>query len=128
MLQSSKIAQFGQGLQPPTNAFSEGSTNDLTQSVNAFTNLEYIVSNVIAIITALASLLFIYYFITAAISWITSGGDSGKLTTARNQMLNAVLGLVLLVASYAIIGLVGTLFGLDLLNPGKVLKELVPTP
>lgn len=128
MSQFSKLAQFGQGLQPPTNAFSTGSTNDLTQPVNAFTNLEYIVSNVIAIITALASLLFIYYFIMASISWISSGGDSGKLTTARNQMLNAVLGLVLLVASYAIIGLVGTIFGLDLLNPGQVLMDLVPTP
>ncbi len=85
-------------------------------------------SNVIAIVTALASLMFIYYFIMAAISWINSGGDSGKLQTARNQMLNAVLGLVLLVASYAIVGLIGTLFGLDLLNPGKVLKGLVPTP
>ncbi len=122
-----KLAQFGNGLRPATSAYSEGSDQDIVNGgVNAFTNLEHLISNLLAIITAVASLIFLYYMIMAAVNWITSGGDSGKLQSARNQMLHAVLGLVILVASYSIIGLVGTLFGLDLLNPGEVLKKLIP--
>jgi hypothetical protein len=62
----------------------------------------------------------------AAIEWMTSGGDAGKLTSARNKMLHGVLGLVILVAAYGILGLIGTLVGIDLLNPGTLLDSIAP--
>jgi uncharacterized membrane protein HdeD (DUF308 family) len=105
--------------------------NEFTQTAKggefwAFTNLEKIISNTIGIMTVLAGLFFIYQFVIAALNWVTSAGEKGKLESARTQMLNAAIGLILVVGAYAIIGLVGRVVGLDLLEPAKMLKTLVP--
>jgi hypothetical protein len=49
------------------------------------------------------------------IEWITSGGDKGKTESARNKITAAVIGLVILAASWAILGLV-----LQFLNAGDI--------
>lgn len=69
---------------------------------------------------AIGGLLVLVFFLWGAFEWITSQGDSGKLQQARNRMINAVIGLIILVASYTIIGfLSGLLFGtqFNILNP-----------
>jgi hypothetical protein len=60
------------------------------------------------------------YFIWGAIDWITAGGDSGKIEKARNKITQAIIGMVILVGSFAIIGFISTLFfgdNFDLLAP-----------
>ncbi|PIR64185.1 MAG: hypothetical protein COU64_00515 [Candidatus Pacebacteria bacterium CG10_big_fil_rev_8_21_14_0_10_40_26] len=51
----------------------------------------------------LAALLVFMYLIWGGIEWITSGGDKGKTESARNKITAAVLGLIVLAASYAIL-------------------------
>jgi len=51
----------------------------------------------------LGALTVIVFFLLAAYEWITSEGDSGKLEKARGRMINAVVGLVLLVGSFVIL-------------------------
>jgi magnesium-transporting ATPase (P-type) len=119
-----QIAQFGSGLQPPSDAYSKDSA--VANGQAALNNMTQMISNVIGIATVLAAILFIIYFLMAAYAWITSEGDSGKLQKARNQMIHAIIGLVVLVSAYAIIGLVGSVVGIDILNPAEVLRELVP--
>ncbi|MDP2708768.1 MAG: hypothetical protein Q8O93_01790, partial [bacterium] len=46
-------------------------------------DLTKIVSNVLAIITIIAGLSFIYFFMVGAINWITAGGEAQKATAAR---------------------------------------------
>lgn len=117
------IAQFGNGLQPVTPAFSTGS--DTAQG--AASNLELLISNMLGAITVVGSLFFIVYFLSAALTWITAGADSGKLQKSRDKMTMGVIGLVLMVMSYGIIGLVGRVVGLDLLRPGQtILEQLNP--
>lgn len=109
--------------QPVTGAFSLGSNT----SAGAVTNLESIISNAIGIITVLASIFFIIYFLMAAFSWVTAG-DSGSAAKAREKITMAVLGLVLIVISYAIVGLIGTIIGINILQPGQViLNQLTPS-
>lgn len=121
-------AQFGAGIQSPfdDNAYTDVST--LTNNNGgSFSTLELIISNVLGLITVLGSIMFIGYFLLGAISWITSGGDTGKVTKARDQMLHGVIGLFILVMVYAIVGLIGTVLGIDsILNPKAVLEGLVP--
>jgi len=62
------------------------------------------------------------YFIWGAIEWITANGDEGKIKTARNKMTGSVTGVVILAGSFSIIAIIGTILGLDLLNP------VLPTP
>ena len=119
-----KLAQNLGTFDPPSTAFSVGSATDKT----ALSNLEKMISNLIGLITVMGSLLFITYFILAGFKWLTAGGDSGRVQKARDQMIQAVMGLVLIIASYSIIGLIGTVFGLTLLRPAEMLNALIPKP
>lgn len=123
------LAQFGDGIVAPfdpDNAYVKDIQNSAISDTNAFTTFELIVSNVLALLTVLGSLVFIIYFLLGAISWISSGGDTSKVGKARDQMLQGVLGLVVLVMMYAVIGLIGSIVGIDILNPAEVLSGLVP--
>lgn len=94
------------GFTPPSPAYSEGSENADT----ALANLESFVSNLIGFLTAMGSLFFVIYFITGAFSWITSGGDKGKLENARNRITQAVVGMIILVGSFVILGFISDTF------------------
>ena len=108
---------------PPTGAFTPAPG---TGAEAGGIPLENFLSNFIGFLTTLAGLLFLIYFIFAALSWVTSGGDKGKVESARNQMTQAALGLVIVIAAYGITGVVGRVFGLDILNPLKLLQQLAP--
>lgn len=114
--------QFGPGLSDPSDYFEKNSAT----GTNAFSNVEVLISNIIGLLTVLGGLFFVFFFVQGAFSWITAGGDSGKIDKARNQMIQGVLGVIVLVASYAIIGLIGTIVGLKLLTPGDTLMRLRP--
>ena len=66
------------------------------------------------IIGALALLL---YLVWGGLSWITAGGDEKKLEDARNRITNAIIGMIVLVATAAIAAFVGNAVGIDVLNP-----------
>lgn len=122
---SPALAQFGSGLQPIVeNAYTEGV---IANNTNALTTLELFISNMLGLGTVVGSIIFIAYFLLGAISWIGAGGDSSKINKARDQMIQGAVGLIVLVAMYAIVGLIGTIVGLDILNPATVLYDLIPT-
>jgi len=62
------------------------------------------------------SLVFFFVLIFGGLKWITSEGDEKKLTAARNQVTNALIGLVICFAAWAIVALLQTIFGIKLLN------------
>lgn len=106
---------------PPTTAYSAGSDT----AEGALGNLESLISNIIGFLTVLASLFFVVYFIIGAFQWVTSGGDKGKLETARNRMMSGVIGMIIVIAAYSIIGLLSGIIGLDFLNPAEQIKNIV---
>ncbi len=118
----SLLAQLGEFTPPVANNWnSDLDTTDLTLKT-----LETVISNVLAIFTIVGGLLFTYSFIMGALSWITAGGDSGKIQKARDQMTQGAIGLIIIVAAYGIIGLIGAVVGIDILNPAKIIGPLVP--
>jgi cytochrome bd-type quinol oxidase subunit 2 len=82
-------------------------------------------SNIIGLITVIAGVFFIVNFLIAGFDWIQSSGDSGKVEKARQRMVNSALGLLVLVISFGIIGVIGGVFGIELLNPGAAFMQLV---
>jgi len=93
----------------------------------AFTaSLELYIGDIIGAITILAALFFIFNEFAAAYEWATAGGDSSKVEKAKNRFVWGTLGLVLIVASYSIIGLIGSLIGISILEPGELLEAVVP--
>lgn len=69
-------------------------------------------------------LLVLVFFLWGAIEWITSGGDQAKIGKARDKMTQAVIGLVVLVGSFTIIGLISQLFFPEM----NLLQLTIPTP
>lgn len=106
---------------PPSNSYSAGSATSAGAAAN---NLERLLSNAIGAMTIIGGIFFIVYFVMAAFSWVTAGGDAGKIQKARDKMILGIIGLVLLVMAYGLIGLVGSIVGLNLLNPGAEILKL----
>ncbi len=110
------------GFTPPTTAYSQ----DSNTPDGALSNLETFVSNALGVITTVATLFFIIYFIMGAFKWVAAGGDAGKVQKARDEMTQSVLGLILIVAAYGLIGLVGKIVGLTILDPVTMIRTIIP--
>lgn len=61
-------------------------------------------------IITIGALMVIVYFLWGAIEWISAGGDASKVQKARDKIVQAVIGLVVLVASFTIIGFISQIF------------------
>ncbi len=96
------------------------------QETTVLSTLETWISDIIGVITILATLFFIVYAFVAAFNWITAAGDKSKIEQARNRLVMSTLGLILIVATHAIIGLIGGIIGLELLNPGNMIRQILP--
>jgi len=66
----------------------------------------------VSFILIVASLIFFFMLLFGGIKWILSGGDKAKTEGARNQITAALIGLVIVFSAWAIITLLGTIFGI----------------
>lgn len=87
-------------------------------------NVGGLLSGVLTFVMVLAALLVFFYLIWGGIEWITSGGDKGKTESARNKITAAIIGIIVLAASYAILQLVLNFLGFsgglnDIFSTGK---------
>lgn len=95
---------------------------------DGLTGITSIVSSVIGIMTIAAGIWFLFQFIIGGFNWINAGGDKAKLQTSKDRLTNAFVGLIVVVAGWAILALAGTFFNVDftISNPGSLLEQLSP--
>lgn len=62
-----------------------------------------IVMNIVQWLIVAAGYVALYFIIWGGFKYITSAGDPQKVTGAKNAILNAVIGLVIVLASVAIV-------------------------
>lgn len=100
-------------------------TANANQAVRAFAVL---FSNIIGVFVVVAGLIFLTQFLLGGFRWLTAGGDKGKLETAQQSLLHAVIGLIIVLAAYAIVTLIGSILGIDILinNPEQFVNQLNP--
>ncbi|MFH1602186.1 MAG: hypothetical protein ABIB61_04500 [Candidatus Shapirobacteria bacterium] len=89
-------------------------TPDHTAAADLFQNK--IISGVIGIFLTVAIIFFFIQFLLAGISWIGSEGDETKVKAARDKVQNALIGLVIIFSVYALIKLIGFIFGISQLQ------------
>lgn len=82
-------------------------------------NVVKFIINALILIGVIASLIFLIY---GGIRWIISGGDKTAVDTARQHVVSAIIGLVIIVLSFVIINFV--LFFLT----GRGLTSDLPLP
>jgi len=91
-----------------------GKIADETEAFAKFTN---VISTGLGVLTVSAAIWFIIQIGAGSFQWLSSGGEKQALQNAQKRIINAIVGLFVVVFSYALIGIVGMIFGLNILAP-----------
>ncbi len=83
-----------------------GDPVDLVQSV---------IVTLINLIYVVGVIIFFFMLVIGGIQWLSSGGDKQAVANAQARIQHAVIGLVLLLAAFAIAMLIEELFGISIL-------------
>ena len=62
-----------------------------------------LVSTVLRLLLSIAFLVAVVFLIFSGYQYITAGGDAEKATVARTGIINAIIGLIVIIASYLIV-------------------------
>lgn len=74
----------------------------MTNAGYARTDLASVVGNVILAILTLVGLIFLVLMVYAGIRWMLAQGEEQKVTEARNLIFQSIIGLIIVLAAYAI--------------------------
>jgi small-conductance mechanosensitive channel len=66
------------------------------------TSLSNILSVLITSILGFLGIIFLFLTIAAGFKWMTANGNEEEVKKAKNSMKNAIIGLVIVIAAYAI--------------------------
>lgn len=94
---------------------------------NAFDTFNNILTLAVGIMTVIAAIWFLFILITGAIGIMTAGGDKGKIEENRQKLFTGIIGLVIIISALFIANLVGTVLGINILNPGGILQSIAGT-
>jgi hypothetical protein len=69
-------------------------------------SIEPIIGNIITVVLSFLGVIFLAIVIYAGISWMTAMGNDAKIKRAKDFMQAAIIGLIIVVAAYAVTYLV----------------------
>ncbi len=78
------------------------------------TVLGKLISGLLGVLLVAGFLLAFMTLLISGIQWITSGGDKQALEKARGGITNAIMGLVIVAAAWAIMTLIGNFLGINI--------------
>ena len=79
-----------------------------------FLDLGKLMSNILAIMFFFAALLAFLFIIIGGIQWIAAGGDKVAAASARDRITASVVGLLIVVAAFAISVILNAVLGINL--------------
>lgn len=88
----------------------------VTNSEAASKGVGSMITNVITLIFSFSSIAVVLYFLWGAFDWIMSGGDKEKVGSARRKMTTAIVGLLLLSLTFAIMGIISQITSVNILG------------
>jgi|SRR3989344_202118 len=65
-----------------------------------------------------AGLFFFVRLISAGYGYLTNAGDQNKIQNASKELINAVIGLLLIISSFFIIQIIQTTLGVNIISSG----------
>lgn len=105
-------AQFGGSNSGVSSSnFSLGSFNFLNPLVNndnTATTFNGYFGTIVGLILTIAAIVAFIFLLMAGFQYITAGGDTAKADTARKGIVNALVGILIILVSYVILRYVGT--------------------
>lgn len=88
----------------------------ITQPLGFAPDLGTYINAILNMVIVISLLLVFLYFIFAGFQWITSGGDRGKTEEARNKIIHAGIGILIVSASFALVTFVAYILGFSSVN------------
>lgn len=79
-------------------------------NVNETSSIEGIIANVVSVILSFLGVIFIILIIFAGFSWMTAGGNEEQVKKAQKVLKNSIIGLIVVLASYALSWLILNIF------------------
>jgi hypothetical protein len=73
-----------------------------------------IISTILTILLIGGAIVSLVYIILGAYGLMTAGGDKSKMQENRERITHAVIALIILFSAFAIINLIGYIFGINL--------------
>lgn len=74
------------------------------------------IPNLVTLALIIGTVIFLFILIIGAIQWISSGGDKNALEGARSKITNALIGIIILFAVFALLKVIENFFGIKILT------------
>jgi hypothetical protein len=103
-----------------------GPMGNIPNSANALYQFEGLFSNLLALLTILGGLYFMFQLIIAGYNYISAGGEKAQVQAAQKKITNNFLGLTIVVLAYLITGIIGRFFGLNIIDLYSSLNLIHP--
>lgn len=87
---------------PYTNALTQVNAIATNAHVASDRTLPQVIGSIINAVLGFLGIILLGYLLYAGFLWMTSGGESEKAGEAQTMIKNAVIGLIIIVASFAI--------------------------
>lgn len=91
----------------------------LSPAIRGLTGQEFfadLLPRLVALGLIFGIVVFFFIMLIGAIRWMTSGGDKAGIEAARSNVVNALIGIIILFSLFAIIRLIETFFGVNILQ------------
>lgn len=96
------------------NTVFEGISQNAAVGGSVFLGL--IVPKLVGLLLVFGGVSFFFMFLWGAVSWILSGGDKAHVESARSRITSALVGLILMISVFAIVGLIESFFKINILS------------
>ena len=96
------------------NLLAQSTTMNVASPGGIPTDLGIILTWAIRMIFLFAGLIVAYNIIQGGLDWVQSGGEKDKVEKAQKKITASIIGLIILFATIAVVGLVEGVFGVGL--------------
>jgi len=83
-----------------------------------------IIASIVGILLVAGTIWTLYQLLLGGLAWISAGGDKGSLEAARNRITNALIGLLIMFAAWALYLLILQFLGIAPAGAKSVLFKL----
>src|SRR3989339_416982 len=98
------------------NPLIKGTLQNLFEAPDVAILFSELLPNIIGLILVFGAVAFFFMLLWGAVSWIISGGDKAHIESAKSRITSALIGLILLLSTFAIVKLIEAFFGIDILS------------
>lgn len=95
-------------------AYAQGTTINVNPKQAGFniSDIGTLINSTLTVALGIVGLLVFVFLVWGGIEWVTAGGDKSKTESARQKITNAIIGLAIVAAAFAIGKVLGAFFGI----------------